>query len=128
MQPKKAEFSRYEACNFVDVISLSPTPRRWPAYDSYLFSSKYNNVIGKRSYSVYPYYDYFYSGPWSMFCFKTLPADCYYFILPGFEAVDPVILKNKLEMNIANAYFASNKKAKIRLVFGVVHIAPRDIS
>ena len=31
-------------------------------------------------------------------------------------------------MNIANAYFASNKKAKIRLVFGVVHIAPRDIS
>ena len=103
MQPKKAEFSRYEACNFVDVISLSPTPRRWPAYDSYLFSSKYNNVIGKRSYSVDPYYDYFYSGPLSMFYFKSIPANSYYLILPGFEAVYPVILKDILEINLDDA-------------------------
>ena len=125
----KADDSKARSCNFVDhVISLWPTPRRWPAYDSYLFSSKYNNVIGKRFYSVHPYYNYFESGPWSLFQFKCIPDHSYYLFLPGFEAINPAILKDKLENILVGASFASNKKAKIRLVFGVIHVSPREIN
>ena len=125
----KADDSKARSCNFVDhVISLSPTPRRWPAYDSYLFSSKYNNVIGKRFYSAHPYYNYFETGPWSLFHFKCVPDHSYYLFLPAFEAINPAIIRDRLENILVGASFASNKKAKIRLVFGVIDVTPREIN
>ena len=63
-----------------------------------------------------------------MFNLKRIPADYNYFYLPGFEAVDPVVLKDRLETIFAKVSFASNKKAKIRLVFGVIDVSPRDLN
>ena len=70
-------------------------------------------------------------GSWSLFNFKYLPHLYPYhkLILPGFEAVDSVSLRGKLEESLASAasYSSFSKKAKIRLVFSVVYIPPVEI-